>query len=289
MMAQQDAIYSQYMFNPFSINPAYAGSRNAVNVVMINRNQWVGIDGAPNTQTVSAHVPMNGKNLAWGIQFSHDQLGPTNNLLALATSAYQLKLETGTLNFGLRGGIYNSVFNQAKLNFREDNDLLDVQQKVSALIPTFDFGLYYYTDKFYAGLAVNHLTKHQLNYNDGLENQNYFLARHFFLNAGYVFGNNSKFLIKPSFLLKYGGSSSLNLDLNVNVLINELFWVGIGIRNTSSVNFLVDVNVTDYLRIGYSFDMNITKLNHYSYGSHEFLIGFDFNVQKSNIISPRYL
>ncbi len=288
-IAQQDAIYSQYMFNPFAINPAYAGSRNAVNVVLLNRNQWLGLDGAPTTQTVSAHVPMNGKNLAWGVQFSHDQLGPTNNLLALATTAYRLKLETGTLHFGLRGGIYNSIFDQTKLNFREENDLVDVQQKVSAIVPTFDFGIYYYTDKFYGGLAINHLTEHQLNYNDALENQNYFLSRHFFVNAGYVFMTNSKFLIKPSVLVKYAGPSTLNFDFNINMLFNERFWIGLGIRNTSSANLLVDVNVTDYLRIGYSFDMNMTKLNHYSYGSHEFLIGFDFNLQKSPVISPRYL
>lgn len=287
--AQQDAIYSQYLFNPFAINPAYAGSRDAVNIVIVNRSQWTGLDGAPTTQTASGHVPMNRKNIAWGAQLSHDKIGPTNNILVNATGAYQLKLEQGSLNFGLRGGIYNSVLDHAKLRFREENDAQDIQQKVSAIVPTFDFGLYYYTEQFFVGLSVNHITKHSLKFNDVLNNQNYFLRRHFYLSTGYVFEVNPKLLFKPTFLLKYAGSNTLNFDLNAHFLYDELFWVGIGLRNTSSLNFLVDVNVTDYLRIGYSYDMNMTKLKNFSHGSHEFLLGFDFNVTKSTIISPRHL
>ncbi len=287
--AQQDAIYSQYLFNPFAINPAYAGSRDAVNIVIVNRSQWTGVDGAPTTQTASGHVPMNAKNIAWGAQLSHDKIGPTNNILLNATGAYQLKLENGTLNFGLRGGLYNSILDHAKLRFREENDALDIQQKVSAIVPTFDFGLYYYTEQFFAGLSVNHITKHRFNYDDVLDNQNYFLRRHFFFATGYVLQVNSKLLFKPAMLLKYAGPNTFNIDLNAHVMYNELFWVGIGLRNISSLNFLVDVNVTDYLRIGYSYDMSLTKLKNYTHGSHEFLIGFDFNVTKSTIISPRHL
>jgi type IX secretion system PorP/SprF family membrane protein len=287
--AQQDAIYSQYLFNPFAINPAYAGTRDAINVVIVNRSQWSGLDGAPTTQTVSGHVPMNRKNIAWGAQLSRDKIGPTNNMLVNATGAYQLKLERGTLNFGLRGGIYNSVLDHAALHFREENDALDIQQKVSAIVPTFDFGIYYYTEQFFAGLAVNHLTKHNLKYSDLLENQNYFLQQHFFFSTGYVFEMSPKVLFKPTVLIKYAGPNTFNIDFNAHMMYNEKFWVGIGLRNFSSVNFLVDFNVTDYLRIGYSYDLNLTKLKNFSYGSHEFLIGFDFNVKKSTIISPRHL
>lgn len=288
-LTQQDAIYSQYMFNPFAINPAYAGSRDAVNLVALNRSQWLGLEGAPTTQTISAHTPTNDKKLAWGLNFSHDKLGITNNLMAMATGAYQLRLETGTLNFGLRGGIYNTVIDQAKLNFREENDLLDTKTRMSALVPSFDFGLYYYTEKFYAGLSVNHLTKHRFNFENLENNQAYYLRRHVFLASGYVFKTSTNILIKPSILVKYAGPSTFNIDINTNVMFNELFWVGIGLRNYSSLNFLVDFNVTDYLRIGYSYDMNLTKINHYSNGSHELLIGLDFNLRKTSFATPRYL
>ncbi len=287
--AQQDAIYSQYMFNPFAINPAYAGSRDAVNVVAINRSQWLGLKGAPNTQTLSAHVPMNKNNLAWGINLSHDQLGPSNNIIAAATGAYQLKLNEGTLTFGLRGGVYNSVINHAKLNFREANDQLDTKSRVSSLVPTFDFGLYYYTERFYAGLSINHLTKHRFKF-DGLDNnQSYFLRRHTFLSFGYVFDVSKHFIVKPSVLVKHSGKSSVNIDLNTNVMFNELFWVGIGLRNFSSLNFLVDFNVTDYLRVGYAYDMTLNKIKNYSNGSNEILVGFDFNLKSTTTVSPRYL
>ena len=289
-IAQQDAIYSQYMFNPFAINPAYAGSRDAVNIVVVNRSQWVGLDGAPNTQTISGHVPMDKNNIAWGFNISRDKLGPTSNLLAAATAAYQLRLYQGTLTFGLRGGIYNSVVDHGQLLFREDDDILDNKERLSAIVPTFDFGLYYYTERFYVGLSSNHITKHRFNYSSLPNNQAYFLARHTFLAAGYVFEVNRDILLKPSVLLKHGGGLAFNADVNVNALFKELFWLGIGLRNLSSLNFLVDFNVTDYLRVGYSYDMTLNKLKSYSYGSHEIIIGFDFNLRKSpNILSPRYL
>lgn len=289
-IAQQDAIYSQYMFNPFAINPAYAGSRDAANVVVVNRSQWVGLDGAPNTQTISGHAPMNRNNLAWGINISRDALGPTSNLLLAATGAYQLKLYKGTLTFGLRAGIYNSVIDYGQLSFREDDDILDNKERLSAVVPTFDFGLYYYTERFFAGLSSNHITKHRFNYSSLPNNQAYYLRRHTFLTAGYVFEINPNILLKPTILLKHGGGLAFNADMNVNALFKELFWLGIGLRNLSSLNFLVDFNVTDYLRIGYSYDMTINKLKSFSYGSHEIMIGFDFNLKKSSsILSPRYL
>jgi type IX secretion system PorP/SprF family membrane protein len=207
----------------------------------------------------------------------------------MATGAYQLRLETGTLNFGLRGGIYNTVIDQGQLNFREDNDLLDTKTRVSAMVPSFDFGLYYYTSNFYAGLSINHLTKHRFNFENLVNNQAYYLRRHVFISSGYVFKTEKNMLIKPSILIKYAGTGTFNVDINTNFMFNELFWVGIGLRNTSSLNFLVDFNVTDYLRIGYSYDMGLTKINHYSNGSHELLIGLDFNLRKTSFTTPRYL
>ena len=127
--AQQNAVFSQYMFNPFAINPAYAGSRDAASIVLLNRSQWLGISGAPNTQTLAAHTPTNNRNLAWGINMTYDRLGPTSNLFFAGTSAYQLVLEKGTLNFGLRAGLFNTVLNGQKLRFRENEDAVDHQNE----------------------------------------------------------------------------------------------------------------------------------------------------------------
>lgn len=288
-IAQQDAIYSQYMFNQFAINPAYAGSRDAANISFINRNQWVGIEGAPITQSVSAHVPIIKNSLAWGVNLSHDQLGPSRNILALGTIAYRLRLEIGTLNFGLRSGFYNSILDHGRLNFKEANDIVDNKQRLSSMVPTFDFGMYYYTERFYVGLSSNHITKHRFNFESLQNNQAYYLRRHTFLTLGYVFKLNKKLMVKPSCLLKHASETGFNADLNANVMFNELFWLGIGVRNLSSLNFLVDFNVTDYIRIGYAYDMTLNKIKNYSNGSHEVLIGFDFNTKKGIPASPRYL
>lgn len=287
--AQQDAIYSQYMFNPFAINPAYAGSRDATSVILLNRSQWLGISGAPNTQTMAAHFPANKKHIAWGLNFSYDRLGPTSNLLAAGTVAYQLILEKGTLNFGLRGGAYNTVMNGQKLKFREEFDNLDHQTKISVISPTFDFGMYYYTDRFYAGISANHLTKHPLKFDNNLNNTAYFFKQHFFFMTGYAFELKKNIILKPSLLVKYTEDRPFNVDFNINMLLKERFWLGVGLRNLNSLNFLIDFNITDFMRIGYSYDMTMTEIKDYSNGSHEILLGFDFNLRKSTVISPRYL
>lgn len=287
--AQQDAIYSQYAFNLFAINPAYAGSRQSGNLTLINRSQWVGLDGAPNTQTLSSHLPSNRHPIAYGLNLSRDQLGPTTNLTALLTGVYQLKMETGALNFGLRGGIYNTVFDHSKLRYREPNDIMDVQERLSAIVPTFDFGLYYYTDRLFMGLSINHLTRHTFEFEQLSGNQNTFLRRHFYLTGGYALPINNDFLFKPTVLLKYVAASGFNADLNLNFLYKEKIWFGMGLRNVSSIHLLLDFNITDYLRIGYSYDINLTQLHNYSYGSHEFVLGFDFNINKTAPPLPRYL
>ncbi len=287
--AQQDAIYNQYLFNPFAINPAYAGSREAINTTLISRSQWVGLDGAPNTQTLGLSSPANQKNLAWGVNLLRDKLGPTNNLFAAGTIAYRLHLNQGTLNFGLRGGIYNSVFDNGILNFREENDILDDNVRTSSVVPTFDFGLYYYTDRFFAGLSITHLNQQRFNF-DQLDNQEYFLRRHVFISTGYVYKTKKNILIKPSMLIKYSAPTGLNVDFNLNALFNEIAWIGFGVRNFSNLIFLTDINITDYLRIGYSYDLTLSKLKNFNNGSHEILIGFDFNLKKkANLNSPRYL
>lgn len=287
--SQQDAIYSQYVFNPFAINPAYAGSRQSANVTMINRNQWIGIEGAPNTQTLSSHAPSKQYPIAYGINISRDQLGPTTNFSALLTGVYNLKFETGALNFGLRGGIFNTVLDHRKLQFRESNDQLDVQDRLSATVPTFDFGLYYYTERMFVGLSMNHMTRHAFNLEQLANNQAYYLRRHTFLSGGYAWPINENFMFKPTVLLKFVEGSGFNADLNLNVLFKEKIWMGIGLRNVSSLNLLVDINLTDYIRVGYAYDLNLTQLNNYSYGSHEIVFGFDFNINKTTAPLPRYL
>ncbi|UKN02366.1 type IX secretion system membrane protein PorP/SprF [Paracrocinitomix mangrovi] len=288
---QQDALYSQYMFNPFAINPAYAGTRNSYSMVLLHRSQWVGMPGAPSTQSFAMHAPVTKYGLVWGVNFAHDQIGPSNNIIAAGTAGYQVKFKHSKLNFALRAGFYNSVLNRNLLNFKEDNDQLDVGGKVSAMVPSFDFGVYYYKKKFFVGGAINHLTKHQFNF-DGYADSvttNFTLRRHFILNAGYVWEWKKNFILKPTILFKSVIGAPVNLDVNISALIYKRIWLGISARNTSSIVFMTDINITDFMRVGYAFDLNYSKIGAYTKGSHEIFLGFDFNLKDKQTISPRYL
>ena len=290
-LSQQDALYSQYMYNPFAINPAYAGSRNSYSAVLLHRSQWVGMPGAPQTQSFALHAPAANSGLAWGVNFAHDQIGPSRNIIAAGTGAYHLKFDKSKLAFGLRAGIYNTILDRSMLNFNEDNDQLDIGGKESAMVPSFDFGVYYYMQKAYAGLTVNHLTKHSFKFDDYGDTvlTSMALKRHFMLNAGYVWELKRNFVLKPSFLFKAVAGAPFNLDLNVSALFYKRFWLGLSFRNTTNIVIMTDINVTDYMRIGYAFDYNYDKLGTYNKGSHEVFIGFDFDVKKEKTISPRYL
>ena len=293
LTAQQDAIYSQYSFNPLIINPAYAGTRNSFSAVLLNRSQWVGINGAPTTQSFSVHSPVNHTKLAFGFNMSYDQLGPSKNLNAAFSAAYHLKFKKSKLSIAIRGGVFNSVLDKNKLTFKNDKDVFNEGGTISSTVPSFDFGMYYFKSKFFFGLAITHLTKHKFEFFDNIASNggstDYFLRTHLFLNGGYVFEINNNFVFKPTFLLKMTEGALLNLDLGFNVLFYKKIWLGISFRNKSSVNFMTEINITDYLRVGYAYDLSINKLSKYNKGSHEIFLGFDFTIKSKKIVSPRYL
>ena len=295
-MAQQDALYSQYMYNPFVVNPAYAGTRNSYSAVLLHRSQWINIDGAPQTQSVAVHAPTNKYNLAWGVNFGHDGLGPQNSYTGAGTIGYHLKFKNSKLAFALRGGFISTVFDYNKLNFKDDGDVFDLNGKYAKTVPSFDFGTYYYGKKFYIGFSVNHITKHKIAFQEAdlsgtslSAKSGLYLRRHFFLTGGYVFDIRPNFVIKPSFLLKHTNGAPPNLDLNFSMLFYKRVWLGFSARSTSTIVAMLDVNITDFLRLGYAYDLSINKLGSYNKGSHEVFIGFDFNLKKSDVVSPRYL
>jgi type IX secretion system PorP/SprF family membrane protein len=291
--AQQDAIYSQYSFNPLAINPAYAGTRNSFSAVLLHRSQWVGIDGAPTTQTLSVHSPTNKSNLAFGFNMAYDRIGPSTTLNAAFSTAYHLKFKKSKLSLALRAGLYSATLDKNKLQFQDNNDVFNEGGVYSSAVPSFDFGAYYYKAKFYVGLSLTHLTQHEFDFYDQIDlnggSTDYFLRTHVFLNSGYVFEVNKNVVFKPSLLLKVTEGALPNLDLSFNVLFYKKIWVGLSFRNKSSVNFMTEINITDYMRIGYAYDYSVNKLSNYNKGSHEIFIGFDFDLKSKKVVSPRYL
>ncbi|MDG2331720.1 MAG: type IX secretion system membrane protein PorP/SprF [Flavobacteriales bacterium] len=286
--AQQDALYSQYMFNPFAINPGYAGSRDAVSGVLLHRNQWRNMDGAPSTSTIAIHSPIKGKNFSLGLNGFYETIGPSTNSGCFLTYAYRLKLASGKLAFGLRGGWYTSNFDKSKLNYNDPADHFNSGEMVKASTPSFDFGVYYNTNHFFVGANVSHLGELGARFNDATQTK-LELNQHYILSAGGAFELSSKLVYKPSVNVKYVAGSPINIDINSSFLINKLIWLGASYRTSKSVALIMEMNVTDFARFGYSYDIIFNQLSTYNNGSHELFIGFDFGFKKKKSVSPRYL
>ncbi len=285
--AQQDALYSQYMFNQFTINPAYAGSRNSLSSVLLYRSQWVGLDGAPNTMNFSIHSPFSGRNMALGMNFIIDEIGPSETASIMGTYAYHLKTSKGKISFGLRGGVISTSLKNDMLNFYDNNDVHNTGGVLQMVTPNFDFGVYYYTSGFYSGLSVNHLIGQTENFQNG--QTQFDLDRHFTLATGGVVVFSDNLVFKPSLFVRYVSKMPINYDLNASILFNKTLWLGFSYRSSKNLVLITEYNISDFIRIGYSHDFDLSKLRRYNTGTHEVFIGCDLNIKKNKSLSPRYL
>lgn len=288
--AQQEPLYTQYMFNTLSVNPAYTGTTNALNLIALSRMQWVGVEGAPRTYTFAMHTPLNEKKAGVGLSIVSDQIGPVNNFYLSATYAYRIKVTEGTtLSLGLKGGFYNYSVGLSGLNVTQSNDPSFQGNQVKKFHPNMGFGAYYYSDKWYAGLAIPKLFQNDLSQQVASANSISEMKRHYFLIAGYVFKLNSDLAFKPSFVEKVVAGAPLSTDITAQLFYKEKFWLGMSYRLGDAIAFLFEMKLTDQLMMGYSYDITLSKLSGFSRGSHEILLSFDFDkFSPKKIKSPRY-
>lgn len=287
VLGQQDILFSQYMFNPFVINPAYAGTREAVSIVGGVRTQWVGVDGAPNSTSLSIHGPF-GKRVGVGFQLFAEEIGPKGSLSYLGTYSYRLPLASGQLSMALRLGGITYQFRWADIDYKDKSDGFNYGTTTQATAFNADFGLMYYTTRFYAGVSANHLAStlriEQVN-NNGAEN---YLYNHIFATTGYTFEFNETFALQPSVLLRYVEGAPLSADANLNLLISKRIWLGASYRLGNSVVALAQIYFNPKIRLGYSYDMGISQIGKAGQGSHEVFLGLDLNTKKSKVLHPRY-
>ena len=290
VLGQQDAMYSQYMFNTLAINPAYAGSRDILSATALLRSQWVGMEGAPETQTISFDTPLRNKRLGLGVQVFNDHMGITNLRGGFASLAYRIFMERSTLAFGLQGGASNmkADFNSVDLgNPGIDQAFL---QNLDEGLVNFGTGVYFNTDKFYIGVSVPHLLNNTLNTNSDVVSNGVVPRQflHLFVASGYVFNLGEDFKLKPSFLFKGIQGAPVQVDLNTNLWIKETFSVGVQYRTKSAVAAMMEVQISPQIRMGYSYDRSVTKLANFTSGSHEVMLRYEFSFQKDKVLSPRY-
>ncbi|PIB36386.1 hypothetical protein BFP72_13765 [Reichenbachiella sp. 5M10] len=294
--AQQQAMFTQYMFNQLALNPAYTGIHEGISTSFLARHQWAGFEGAPKTQTFSIHSPIKYRNIALGGILINDEIGVTHQFGASLSYAYRISVtQRSKLSFGLQASIH-----QYKADFTENmnNDPNLASQNINDLSPNAGAGIMWYSDRFYVGFSVPQLINHSvsggldvpIDPNTGNElDADAQLIRHYFASAGYVFELNRHLKLKPNVLFKWVEGAPLQVDLNANFLINELLWLGVSYRSFDSFDALIQLQLTPSLQIGYAYDFyTTTDLSRVNSGSHELMINYVFNLKSDRIVTPRY-
>jgi len=291
LFAQQDALFSQYMFNKLAVNPGYAGSRELLSADLLYRYQWVNIEGAPKTVSAAIHSPLNNPHLALGFNLSNDKIGPLSNTSAMATFAYRVIFPKSKLSFGLQAGVKSSdvIWNEFKAVDGNEPFLMMQNDLMKQAVPDVNFGVYYYSDRFYAGISSRQLLQNQsLLVKDSTGNTQFTkLMTHFYGMTGAAFPLGENVVFRPSLLAKFVNNAPPQLDLNASFLFAQTLWLGASYRTEKAISLITEINIAQNLRLGYSYDIWLNELHAYNKGSHEIRVSFDFNVGK-RILSPRY-
>jgi type IX secretion system PorP/SprF family membrane protein len=289
VQAQQDPHYTQYMYNMSVVNPAYAGSKDALSLGLLYRKQWVEIEDAPTTGTFFGHSPV-GKNVGLGLSVISDKIGPVEENNVYGDFSYTLNLgDKHKLAFGLKGG---ATFHKVGLfsdigngHVPDANDPAFAQNTSNTFL-NIGTGLFFYTDKYYIGASVpNMLKSKHLDFNGrrfGSE------TSHYFVTGGYVFDISENMKLKPFAMVKSAFNAPTSLDLSLNTLLYNKFEAGLTYRLEDSFGAMVNFSITPALRVGYAYDYIVSDLSAQTKASHEFMLLYDITFSKKASSSPRF-
>jgi type IX secretion system PorP/SprF family membrane protein len=287
--AQQNPLFTQYMFNGLVINPAYSGSHESMTTTFAVRSQWTGLKGAPQTQVASLHSPLKLSRSAAGAVFVHDEVSVVNQYMAYGTYAYRIPVsKKGKLSVGGQAGVTYYQANLSELNILTSNGQPDptFSQNESRLMPNLGIGIYYYSNKSYVGLSLPTLINNRWNNQDAYTQARQ--KRHYFLSAGHVFPLSAGLKFKPNVLLKWEEGGPFQYDINANMLIRETLWIGVSYRMEDSVDGLIELNLNNQLSLGYSYGYPISSIAAVQSGTHEVVLNYRINRNKHIVFSPRY-
>jgi type IX secretion system PorP/SprF family membrane protein len=274
--AQHNSSYSQYMFNGLLLNPAYAGSNDALNLTALYRKQWLGLDGSPTTITFSGHMPLKNKKINLGALIMSDKFGVSEHNRLNAVYAYRIRLLKGEFSFGLAAGIdvYKANWDQVKTTqLRDPSFTVNADKKI---LPQAGCGIYYYRPRFYIGVSIPSMFENEFNkYQTSI------------FNTGFVADVSENFKIKSAVLLKYVLNSPVDINLSSTFYWKNILGLGLGYTINGICMAYMDLRVNDQLRVGYSYDYIFNELKNYSTGSHEIMLRYLFQY-KIKVSSARY-
>lgn len=286
-LAQQDPQYTQYMYNTLSVNSAYAGSLGHLAITGIYRTQWVGLEGAPSTQSFTLDTPI-GKNVGLGLSVVSEEIGPSEEQHIDANFSYTIQSgQTHKLSFGIKGGGRVINIDWTKGSYR-DPDVQFRENITNKFLPVVGAGLYWHGERDYIGLAVpNFMTKERYDYDEIAENlMNERI--HVYLIGGIVFDLSAHTKFKPAALLKYVAGAPLIADISANFMFNNAFTLGVAYRTSDSVSALASLQITPQFNVGYSYDYTTTELQNYNSGTHEIMLRFELVSRTKGLKSPRF-
>ena len=283
--SQQDSQFTQYMYNTAILNPAYAGSRGVLSINGSYRNQWVGMEGAPETMTFSLNSPIGLKGVGLGANFYSDKIGPSIESTITADFSYTIPVSHfAKLSFGLKGGLNMLDVDISKLNIYDPNDVNLVSTNVTS--PVVGVGLYLHSDRWYLGLSSPNILETE-HYND-IAVSTATEKAHFYFMGGYVFDLSEEFKFKPAVLTKMVSGAPLSVDVSANFMYQEKFTLGVAYRYDATFSTLAGFQISDGLMLGYSYDYDTTELGNYHSGSHEIFLRFELGTRIRSTINPRF-
>ncbi|MDB5116968.1 MAG: hypothetical protein JWQ79_2460 [Mucilaginibacter sp.] len=300
--AQQDAQFSQYIFNGLYINPAYAGYKSDFFINSFYRSQWTGLDGAPQTVSIAADGAVAHDKVGLGLLLEKDELGAQSNTAVYTNYAYRIQIgqnEDSRLAFGLGLGFIQNSIDGTKLSGVQAGDNYIPTGYHSFFAPDARLGILYTNDDYFVGASVDNLLPQYMHNTDNASALGIPVPKpHEYFTTGALFDLNESVKFKPSILIKDTQTAPTSMDINMFVLLNEKLWLGStyrtaidlynkpnlqdGLQKSSAVVAIVEFFATDNIRIGYAFDYSLNKLGSYGYGSHELSIGISLKNNKSS-------
>ena len=283
--AQQMPQFTQYMYNTIAINPAYAGNRDAISVIGLHRSQWSGLDGAPQTQTLSIHSPLRNEKVGLGLSVINDKAGYENYTYVYGDFSYTINVnDATTLSFGLKAGMSYYNLDEELLQDVPDDPFFE-GSTFNRWTPNFGAGLFLSSQDWYIGLSAPKLIN-----NDNNEQSEYVALEqvHYYLTGGYVFDLNENLKLRPTALAKVTNGAPLSVDFSGTMIFDEKIYLGANYRIDDAIGAFVDFQILEPLRIGYAYEYSISDLQPYTSGSHEILLIYEFRLNNTKYKSPRF-
>lgn len=286
--AQQEAQYTQYMYNTANVNPGYTGTRGCFSALVMHRSQWVGLEGAPKTNTVAMSTPLGLNNrMGLGVSVINDKIGPSDENAISVDLSYNINTtENSKLSFGIKGtaNFFSVDFNKTKIHNVSDG--LIRQNVDNRFFPNIGAGAFWYSDKTYVGLSIPFILEQKYYDNDVQYVASERMHPH--LIAGHVFRLSSEVQFKPTTMIKYVNGAPLQVDLSGNFWFNEKFSLGAAYRWSAAWSAMAGFQINDSWLVGYAYDRDVTRLGNFNSGSHEIFLRYELFKRVEKVVAPRF-